>query len=398
MERFDMIKANLKKRRMTDYPGQNVEMIVSDYLSDWKELDSATMYDHNLTMNMLTTILDAGGNGNENFKFPLRLIKLKLEEQLLKVRHLSYNDARTKMAEAKLDVQSILKTAKDQYRIAYDNNRWPAALDAKDSKAIRRNYGSVNALVQTGPKNSGCHNCGSKDHWVANCPLPLKKKKFPGRSTNLGKKSNTRRSHGGSPALSTPPKRGESEIKFFENKKRYWCSKCNRWTISHTTGNHKSTEELQAERKPKASMAKLDFNLHPSAFRVVDPHYSGWNQQEKRDERHGPELGLIMFGLLTAFVLTLHRDKATLLLEWAIAWITENWLWLTTSLSSGLISAVTMWWLMNLAKVDADPDHYQSYRARTGVNVIKQINQKSKPSAQRAHKGRPLTIESIEEQ
>ena len=154
MERFDTIKKRIKERKIASYEGENIEKIVSDFMNDWRELECAGMYNHNLTLNMLNSILDAGGNGNEDFKFPLCTMKQKLESKLLKVRHLSYSDANNAMAAAKLDVQSMLKKAKDQYRIMYDNKRWPSALDAKDSKAMNKNFGRVNALVQN-PPNAG---------------------------------------------------------------------------------------------------------------------------------------------------------------------------------------------------------------------------------------------------
>ena len=78
-------------------------------------------------------------------------LKIKLEDKLLRVRHLSYVAAKEQMSNDRLDALSILKIAKDQCRLAFDNNRWPAALDSKDSKGIRRNYGSVHALVQSNP-------------------------------------------------------------------------------------------------------------------------------------------------------------------------------------------------------------------------------------------------------
>ena len=83
MERFGAIKDNIRSRKVTDFPGENVEKIVSDYLSDWEHLDSASMYEHNLTMVMLNAILSAGGTDNEGFRFPLRSLKVKLESKLL---------------------------------------------------------------------------------------------------------------------------------------------------------------------------------------------------------------------------------------------------------------------------------------------------------------------------
>ena len=58
--------------------------------------------------------------------------------------------------------------------------------------------------------------------------------------------------------------------KKIDGKKRYWCSECNRWTESHGTDGHKTKEQLQAERAARASAAKVDFDVHPYAFKAVD--------------------------------------------------------------------------------------------------------------------------------
>ena len=61
----------IKNRKMSSYAGENVEKIATDYLNDWKEIHGAVLYDHNLTLTMLTTIMTAGGSNNEDFCHPL---------------------------------------------------------------------------------------------------------------------------------------------------------------------------------------------------------------------------------------------------------------------------------------------------------------------------------------
>ena len=57
---------------------------------------------------------------------------------------MTYKEAHKDLVKKELDVQSILKKVKDEYRTLYDDSKWPAASHAKDSKAMNRNYGSVN--------------------------------------------------------------------------------------------------------------------------------------------------------------------------------------------------------------------------------------------------------------
>ncbi len=50
IERFDKIKQVVKLRKISDYPGENIESLCDDFIQDWEDLHSARMYDHNLTM------------------------------------------------------------------------------------------------------------------------------------------------------------------------------------------------------------------------------------------------------------------------------------------------------------------------------------------------------------
>ena len=188
IDRFDKVKDRIKSQRINDYPGQSVELIVTDYLSDWKDLHGAGLYDQNLTMAMLNATMEAGGATNEDFRYPLRDIKVRLNKKLLEVQHLSYSEAHQAMVGDELDVQSVTKAAKEQYRQMYDDGKWSAATHAKDSKALNKNFGNVNmaettelrclvnALIQSAGTNGRdkskdtCHNCGKPGHWAGSCP------------------------------------------------------------------------------------------------------------------------------------------------------------------------------------------------------------------------------------
>ena len=288
--RFDQVKNRIKSRSLDQYASENIESICTDYLSDWKELHGAGMYDQNLTMSMLDTIMDAGGSGKggEDFRYPLRAVKAKLETKLLKTRHMDYVDQHLSMVQDELDVTNILKVAKDKYRTMLSEGQWAAAAHAKDSKAMNKNYGSVNmvttlqemerkinALVQStnagAPKGRRPGNSG----WNKN-------KKFDPKKANSRDKSarnnpNRKKNHA---SQHPPPKSGESEIKTIGGVKRYWCAKCNRWTISHTTDGHKTKEELLAEKDPSASMARVSFDMHPSAFKIHGPDDSKYFKEK----------------------------------------------------------------------------------------------------------------------
>jgi len=294
IDRFETIKARIKSRKLSDHAGENIESLSSAYLKDWTELHQAKMYDFNLTLNMLETIMQAGAGSEhaEDFRFPLRDIKSQLNIKLLQIRHLSYADAHKDLVSAGLDVRTMLSVAKDTYRQLLDRNQWPAESHAKDSKAMNRNYGNayaavgpnevemlVNALMQTAgnPAKFGQSKFRGRKggNQSGNSQGGNYRKQFNSGNksarNNPGRKDFQRKKTGAGPGGPPPPKAGESEIKNIDGKKRYWCSKCNRWTISHTTDQHKSKEELQSDSKKQVHMARVDFNMHPTVYMANGP-------------------------------------------------------------------------------------------------------------------------------
>ncbi|KAI2495284.1 hypothetical protein MHU86_19255 [Fragilaria crotonensis] len=79
------LKAAIKARHPSQYAGENLEALAADYRKDARELTTAGQYDHNLTLTMLKTSLLAGGAGNEDFRFPLRSTKQRLDQALLDI-------------------------------------------------------------------------------------------------------------------------------------------------------------------------------------------------------------------------------------------------------------------------------------------------------------------------
>ena len=71
VDKFDKIKQRIRNRRIANYDGENIEKLASDYLSDYKELHGAGMYDHTLSLAMVTECMKADG-ANEDFRSPLR--------------------------------------------------------------------------------------------------------------------------------------------------------------------------------------------------------------------------------------------------------------------------------------------------------------------------------------
>ena len=189
------------------------------------------------------------------------------------------------MVDGDLDVQSVTKVTKAEHHQLHNDKKWGAATHAKDSKALNKNFGAVNMAKTTelhcmvnapiqsvggqDKSKDSCNNCGDLGHWASTCP---KKKWNRGKRFNSKDKSNQnnpgrRGQHSGSSPRTPLPKNGESEIKFINNKKHYWCAKCNCWSLSHGTDTHKSKKELKGQPKPNVNMACVNFDFHPTEFK-----------------------------------------------------------------------------------------------------------------------------------
>ena len=46
--RFESLKEKIQSRSISQYPGENITLLVKDYLQDAQELDKDGQYDHNL--------------------------------------------------------------------------------------------------------------------------------------------------------------------------------------------------------------------------------------------------------------------------------------------------------------------------------------------------------------
>ena len=113
------------------------------------------------------------------------------------------------MVKEELDVQSVLKEAKAKYRELYNNGKWPTAIDTKDSKALNKNCGSVNATQESsgvaaiekivdqlthkmdgnGQSKLTCYNCDKKGHMARDCCS--KKNTNGGNNNQCGKGKGT---------------------------------------------------------------------------------------------------------------------------------------------------------------------------------------------------------------
>ena len=88
IDRFKTIKKKIKEISVDCYKQENIQNMASDYLAHYKELHSAAIYDHDLTRNMLKSIMRAGGN-SDDFRIHLRDTLKQVELEISEIRYMS---------------------------------------------------------------------------------------------------------------------------------------------------------------------------------------------------------------------------------------------------------------------------------------------------------------------
>jgi hypothetical protein len=318
IERFEDLKLVIKTRHPSQYPGENLEMLGADFRRDARELSTAGQYDHNLTLAMIKIFLQAGGAGNEDFRFPLRTVKQRLDKALLEIGYKEKSAANQFMAESKLTYKDICRHAEETYRTLLDRKEWPPARNARDIKTPPSGFGNladappnlaeapltrteVMNLVLSAQNGSGgglgggtvkgnCHKCGKPGHWSKECPdgnSSNGRKTHPHnpsrRNESNGQKSHNIRQQGQQQSWrSTPPAVGAPLTKKVKEKVFSWCAKCHRWTTTHTTnthtgkkssasaGNSTMANHLSMIHDPSVWLASTNpiFGSHPENSRV----------------------------------------------------------------------------------------------------------------------------------
>jgi hypothetical protein len=282
IERFEDLKAVIKGRHPSQYAGENLELLASDFCKNARELTTAGQYDHNLTLTMLKTFLLAGGTGNEDFCFQLRATKQKLDQALLNIGYKEKSAAQAHMVSEKLTYQDVCRQAEDAYRLQYDRKEWPPASHATDTRVPSATFGNIalpegSAITraevlnliqsqtpcQDTPKKGNCHSCGKPGHWSNKCPE--KNKNGRKNVSGNGTPNSATGAHKTQSWRTVPPPPGTAMSKKVKDKTFNWCEKCRRWTTTHTTATHTGQRRNNASAPAPSAQANL------SAFSIADP-------------------------------------------------------------------------------------------------------------------------------
>ena len=277
IERFEDLKIAIKARHPSQYSGENLESLAADFRKDARELTTAGQYNHNLTLTMLKTFLLAGGAGNEDYRFPLRSLKQKLDKALLNIGYKEKSGAQAHMVSQGLTYQDICHEAEDAYRTQLDRKEWPPASTAPDLRAPSSTFGNMAAtqdptsitraevmnLIQSQPsgqpqvKKGNCHKCGKPGHWANKCPDNVNGNRQHG--TRNGNQNGETRANKNVSWRTTPPLPGTANAKKVKDKTFNWCEKCRRWTTTHTTATHTGGQRRSqpAVGAPQANISTL---------------------------------------------------------------------------------------------------------------------------------------------
>ena len=188
-DHFAKLSDDIKKRKPSQYSGQDLEQMAKAMCADAKELTQAGQCDHRLTLHMLDNFLEAGGPENETFRFPFRLYYIELRKAIDKVSLMQKDEADKFMLKAKLTYRDICTEVVRQFRILSNDSRWSPAQLPKDTRTVPAKYAQLAAAegiagseawvsVQNSGKkpsskaNDTCRNCWKPGHWAKDCRAP----------------------------------------------------------------------------------------------------------------------------------------------------------------------------------------------------------------------------------
>ena len=128
---FEKYKNVIRKRRATDYAGQDIEELCGDFENYAKKC--SYYYDDELTMIMIETIMTAGEDSNEDFKVEVRPLKKKLDKTLMSTRFLDSPSKDKYLEREDLSVAKVLEEYKSHYKYLKSRGKWYPALGVTNS-------------------------------------------------------------------------------------------------------------------------------------------------------------------------------------------------------------------------------------------------------------------------
>ena len=243
---MDSILENFKKIQLSDYPGENVRLMVHDIQASFNLLKSGQCLPITASSIVATKLLLCQV---EEFRAVFYTISVKIdtEERGLMGKD---NAALVKFQATPSGVKTLLDMALTQYKRLIDNGRWPPSQTvpkkqsdslpdafqatvfptafqavADELKAIRKDFETKPSGAGQDLSKTTCYKCGKIGHLRPNCPD--KTTTYPENSWQ-----------------NVPPTDGKFSMTK-DGRQWHWCNKCRGgegcWSTTHGTETHKGS-------------------------------------------------------------------------------------------------------------------------------------------------------------
>ena len=250
------VKDKLRRIKLRDYAGENVELCVVDILDLSDRLDCAGAFDDDLLCNIIGIFEKATD----------KKLSLYAMNEYAKCKEYIQHKRLGTTPPVKFDYKSICNKTLDKYRELKESDRWELSGIDKDSsqemqlpKAYEAAMQALNATIEqlkkrlpagTGNSNntgtgtgSGrgpkCYNCHQFGHIAKDCPVKSDTEKDNTPSTESGE----------TPWYLVPPKDGKADtIKKHKGRTHYWCTSCKSYR-RHKTSEHAAWKSKQDKNK-----------------------------------------------------------------------------------------------------------------------------------------------------
>jgi Zinc knuckle len=240
---------NLQKRvenqMPTDYAGQNLDAMAEANIRDLLDLLQGGWYSTSTGYQMARNFTSANSECGEFKQFAYDILA-RYKAAIEKCFHMGDKESAAYMDKEGLGFEQVCVLFGDYYRTANQDGHWLPTKNVRDNHGAPTNFANtaktrraLNVVPNTSQTSTGaCHNCGQPGHWAKNC---LTKKLHPKLPTKPQATAWTR----------APPPPGSPQTKMMHNKKFHWCARCNRWTTSHGTDQHRSKPESGSSESSK---------------------------------------------------------------------------------------------------------------------------------------------------